>query len=79
MLALGMPPAAAVSMHMATYVHGTERRPLSVLLTLAGSALVLPGVAFSSLKGVFKHGRSLKMKQDASCVDLRAIEAEMQG
>lgn len=78
-LALVMLPAAPLSMLAVTYVHGTERRLLSVLLALAGSVLVLPVVAYSSLKGVFKHGRPLKVKADAGWVDVDAIEAEMQG
>lgn len=78
-LTLFLLPAAPLSMLVVTYVHGTERRLYSVLVALAGSVVVLPIVAYSSLKGVVKHGRPLRVKADAGWVDVDAIEAEMQG
>jgi CRISPR/Cas system CMR subunit Cmr4 (Cas7 group RAMP superfamily) len=74
-----MLPAAPFAMLAVTHVHGTDRKLLSVLLALAGSVVVLPIVAYSSLKGVLRHGKPLKVKADAGWVDLEAIEAEMTG
>jgi cellulose synthase/poly-beta-1,6-N-acetylglucosamine synthase-like glycosyltransferase len=79
LLSLAILPAAPFAMLAVTHVCGTDRRLLSVLLALAGSVVVLPVVAYSSLKGVLKHGKPLKVKADAGWVDLEAIEAEMAG
>jgi hypothetical protein len=48
------------------------------LLAILGSLLVLPVVAYSSLKGLVRHGRPLNVKTDAGFVDVDEIEAESQ-
>ncbi len=71
-------PAAPISLLVAAHVSNTKRRLSSVLLAILGSLLVLPVVAYSSLKGLVRHGRPLNVKTDAGFVDVNEIEAESQ-
>ncbi len=71
-------PAAPISLLVAAHVSGTHRRLSSVLLAVLGSVLVLPVVAYSSLKGLIRHGRPINVKTDAGWVDMEALEAETQ-
>ncbi|HVP23012.1 MAG TPA: glycosyltransferase family 2 protein [Conexivisphaerales archaeon] len=74
--ALFVLPAPPISLLVAAHASKTRRSLNSVAMALLGSIVVLPVVAFSSLRGLFRRGKPVDVKTDASWVDVDALEAE---